>query len=157
MSFIPLMSTKCIALLSLESKTQYNCTLTQSIIVCSFIHYSPISSSRNALEMKYTLVLVRHGESTWNDENRFTGWYDAPLSAAGLKEAHAGGRILKEEGYDFDVAYTSTLKRAIKTLWIVLEEMDLMHLPIVRCRIRIMCVLVYLWQLTNSPSLSYID
>jgi bisphosphoglycerate-dependent phosphoglycerate mutase family 1 len=90
--------------------------------------------------MKYTLVLVRHGESTWNDENRFTGWYDAPLSAAGLKEAHAGGVILKEEGFDFDVAYTSTLKRAIKTLWIVLEEMDLMHLPIVRISTVLACL-----------------
>lgn len=73
--------------------------------------------------MKYTLVLVRHGESTWNMENRFTGWADVPLSDKGLVEAHAGGKLLKEAGYDFDVCYTSTLKRAIKTLWVVLEEM----------------------------------
>jgi 2,3-bisphosphoglycerate-dependent phosphoglycerate mutase len=83
------------------------------------------------MSMKYTLVLVRHGESTWNEENRFTGWADVPLNAKGLKEAHAGGVLLREGGFDFDKAYTSTLKRAIKTLWIVLEEMDLMHLPII--------------------------
>jgi 2,3-bisphosphoglycerate-dependent phosphoglycerate mutase len=80
--------------------------------------------------MKYTLVLVRHGESTWNKENRFTGWVDCPLSEAGEEEAHKGGQLLREGGYHFDKAYTSTLKRAIKTLWIVLEEMDLMYLPI---------------------------
>jgi 2,3-bisphosphoglycerate-dependent phosphoglycerate mutase len=81
--------------------------------------------------MKYTLVLVRHGESTWNDENRFTGWYDCPLSEKGLKEAHDGAKLLKEAGYTFDVAYTSTLQRAIKTLWIILEEMHLMYIPII--------------------------
>lgn len=81
--------------------------------------------------MKYTLVLVRHGESTWNKENLFTGWADVPLSEEGLEEAHAGGVLLREAGFDFDVAYTSTLKRAIKTLWIILEEMDLMYLPII--------------------------
>jgi len=80
--------------------------------------------------MKYTLVLVRHGESTWNSENRFTGWADVPLSEHGEEEAHAGGKLLREGGFMFDVAYTSTLKRAIKTLWIVLEEMDLMYLPV---------------------------
>lgn len=83
------------------------------------------------LEMKYTIVLVRHGESTWNDENRFTGWYDCPLSEKGLKEAHDGASLLKKEGYTFDVAYTSTLQRAIKTLWIILEEMHLMYIPII--------------------------
>lgn len=81
--------------------------------------------------MKYTVVLVRHGESTWNDENRFTGWYDCPLSEKGLKEAHDGAKLLKEAGFSFDVAYTSTLQRAIKTLWIILEEMHLMYIPIV--------------------------
>jgi len=89
------------------------------------------ASSRSNLDMKYTLVLVRHGESTWNLENRFTGWYDCPLSETGLREAHEGGVLLRDGGYTFDVAYTSTLKRAIKTLWIVLEEMDLMYIPIV--------------------------
>ena len=76
------------------------------------------------------LVLLRHGESTWNQENRFTGWKDVPLSDKGLREAIAAGNLLKREGFDFDVAYTSVLKRAIKTLWIVLEELDRMWIPI---------------------------
>ena len=76
------------------------------------------------------LVLLRHGESTWNKENRFTGWIDVGLSEKGIDEAMQGGRYLAKEGYIFDVAYTSVLKRAIKTLWIVLEEMDLMWIPI---------------------------
>jgi 2,3-bisphosphoglycerate-dependent phosphoglycerate mutase len=75
-------------------------------------------------------VLVRHGESTWNKENRFTGWTDVDLSEKGVQEAHAAGKILKEKGFVFDVAYTSVLRRAIRTLWIVLEEMDLMWIPI---------------------------
>lgn len=87
-------------------------------------------ASRSQLE-SHTLVLVRHGESTWNKENRFTGWVDVPLSEQGLKEAKAGGVLLREAGFKFDIAYTSTLKRAIKTLWIVLEELDLMYIPIV--------------------------
>ena len=70
------------------------------------------------------LVLVRHGESTWNKENRFTGWTDVDLSEKGREEAKEGGRVLKAEGYTFDVAYTSVLKRAIRTLWTVLDEMD---------------------------------
>jgi 2,3-bisphosphoglycerate-dependent phosphoglycerate mutase len=78
------------------------------------------------------LVLVRHGESQWNKENRFTGWTDVDLSAKGLEEAHEGGRVLKAEGYHFDVAYTSVLKRAIRTLWILLDEMDLMWIPVDR-------------------------
>lgn len=89
-----------------------------------------LSSSSSRLDA-HTLVLIRHGESTWNKENRFTGWVDVPLSEQGLAEAKAGGEYLREAGFEFDVAYTSTLKRAIKTLWIVLEEMDLMYLPIV--------------------------
>jgi 2,3-bisphosphoglycerate-dependent phosphoglycerate mutase len=76
------------------------------------------------------LVLVRHGESIWNMENRFTGWTDVPLSEKGTGEAIQAGNILKKEGYFFDVAYTSVLKRAIKTLWIILEEMDLMWVPV---------------------------
>ena len=76
------------------------------------------------------LVLIRHGESTWNRENRFTGWTDVDLSEKGVEEAHQGGRILAKEGYAFDIAFTSVLKRAIKTLWIVLEEMDLMWIPV---------------------------
>ncbi|SMG46105.1 2,3-diphosphoglycerate-dependent phosphoglycerate mutase [Dethiosulfovibrio salsuginis] len=80
----------------------------------------------------YQVVLLRHGESVWNKENRFTGWTDVPLSDEGVKEAHRAGNLLSGEGYTFDIAYTSTLKRAIKTLWIVLEEMDLMWLPVYR-------------------------
>ena len=76
------------------------------------------------------IVLVRHGESTWNKENRFTGWTDVGLSDKGVDEAVQAGRTLLCEGYVFDVAYTSVLKRAIKTLWIVLEEMDLMWIPV---------------------------
>ena len=70
------------------------------------------------------LVLLRHGESVWNRENRFTGWTDVDLSAAGLEEARAAGRLLAAEGLDFDIAYTSVLKRAIRTLWLALDEMD---------------------------------
>lgn len=84
----------------------------------------------SALSMKYTLVLVRHGESTWNNENKFTGWVDCPLSEAGEAESHACGKLLREAGFSFDKAYTSTLKRAIKTLWIILEELDQMYIPI---------------------------
>ncbi|HOD36396.1 MAG TPA: 2,3-diphosphoglycerate-dependent phosphoglycerate mutase [Syntrophales bacterium] len=76
------------------------------------------------------IVLIRHGESTWNKENRFTGWTDVGLSDKGIDEAVQAGRTLLCEGYFFDVAYTSVLKRAIKTLWIVLEEMDLMWIPV---------------------------
>jgi len=77
------------------------------------------------------IVLIRHGESTWNKENRFTGWTDVPLSERGVEEAHLGAKMLKEKGFShFDVAYTSVLKRAIKTLWIVLEELDLPWIPV---------------------------
>ena len=78
----------------------------------------------------HKLVLLRHGESTWNMENRFTGWTDVGLTEKGLAEAVAAGQLLKREGYRFDLAYTSVLKRAIKTLWTVLEEMDQMWIPI---------------------------
>jgi 2,3-bisphosphoglycerate-dependent phosphoglycerate mutase len=78
----------------------------------------------------HKLVLIRHGESAWNRENRFTGWTDVDLSDKGVEEAHEGGRTLKREGYVFDVAYTSVLKRAIKTLWIALEELDQMWIPV---------------------------
>ena len=76
------------------------------------------------------LVLLRHGESTWNQENRFSGWTDVGLTEKGLAEAKEGGRLLKQEGLTFDVAFTSVQKRAIKTLWVVLEEMDLMWIPV---------------------------
>ncbi len=78
------------------------------------------------------LVLIRHGESEWNKENRFTGWKDVDLSEKGRAEAHAAGQLLKAQGYTFDEAYTSVLKRAIRTLWIVLDEMDLMWIPITK-------------------------
>lgn len=80
----------------------------------------------------YKLVLLRHGQSTWNLENRFTGWTDVDLNELGRQEAHNAGRVLQREGYTFDVAYTSVLKRAIKTLWIVLEEMGLEWIPVYR-------------------------
>jgi 2,3-bisphosphoglycerate-dependent phosphoglycerate mutase len=79
-----------------------------------------------------TLVLLRHGESIWNKKNRFTGWTDVDLSKRGIEEAKKSGRILKQKGYTFDVAYTSVLKRAIRTLWLVLDEMDLMWIPVYR-------------------------
>src|SRR5947207_1384913 len=78
------------------------------------------------------LVRLRHGESTWNLENRFTGWTDVDLSPKGIEEAHEAGRLLKEGGYTFDVTFTSVLKRAIRTLWIVMDDMDLMWLPVHR-------------------------
>jgi len=77
----------------------------------------------------YKLVLIRHGESQCNKENRFTGWKDVDLSEKGVSEAHAAGKLLKAEGFTFDEAYTSVLKRAIRTLWIALDEMDLMWVP----------------------------
>ena len=78
------------------------------------------------------LVLLRHGESTWNKENRFTGWTDVDLNEKGVEEARAAGRLLKQDGFTFDVAYTSVLKRAIRTLWIVLDALDQMWIPVHR-------------------------
>jgi 2,3-bisphosphoglycerate-dependent phosphoglycerate mutase len=78
----------------------------------------------------HKLVLVRHGESTWNRENRFTGWTDVDLSEKGVQEAHEAGQALRKEGYVFDVAFTSVLKRAIRTLWIMLDELDQMWIPV---------------------------
>ncbi len=78
----------------------------------------------------FKLVLLRHGESIWNKENRFTGWTDVDLSEKGYEEAKKAGQVLKQEGFDFDIAYTSVLKRAIRTLWLVQDEMDLLWLPI---------------------------
>ena len=78
------------------------------------------------------LVLLRHGESDWNRENRFTGWTDVDLSETGLAEAHEAGRLLREGGYEFDIAFTSVLRRAIRTLWIALDELDRMWLPVVQ-------------------------
>ena len=80
----------------------------------------------------HTLILLRHGQSTWNLENRFTGWTDVDLTPQGHIEAHTAAKLLKEGGYTFDVAYTSVLKRAIRTLWIVQDDMDLMWIPVHR-------------------------
>src|SRR5580765_6356599 len=78
----------------------------------------------------YKLVLLRHGESIWNKENRFTGWTDVDLSEQGLKEAHEAARLLRDSGFVFDIAFTSVLKRAVRTLWMVLDDMDLMWIPV---------------------------
>jgi len=80
----------------------------------------------------YKVVLLRHGESVWNKENLFTGWTDVDLSEKGVEEAHTAAKLLSEGGFTFDIAFTSVLKRAIRTLWIVLEDMDLMWIPVVR-------------------------
>ena len=80
----------------------------------------------------HKLVLLRHGESQWNRENRFTGWVDVDLSPVGIEEAREAGRVLKREGFRFDVAFTSVLKRAIRTLWIALDELGQMWLPVVK-------------------------
>jgi 2,3-bisphosphoglycerate-dependent phosphoglycerate mutase len=79
-----------------------------------------------------TLVLLRHGQSQWNQDNRFTGWVDVPLSALGAEEALRAGKVLRQEKFAFDIAFTSVLKRAIKTLWIALEELDQMWIPVHR-------------------------
>lgn len=90
-----------------------------------------IRASSTNTKAAFQLVLIRHGESTWNQENLFTGWYDCPLSQKGHKEAEAAGVLLKKEGFKFDVAFTSKLKRAIRTLWHSLEQTDQMSIPIV--------------------------
>lgn len=89
-------------------------------------------SRLHSLQManNFHLVLVRHGESTWNDENKFTGWYDCPLSKKGEAEAIAAGKLLKENNFKFDLAYTSYLQRAIKTLWHSLEQTGHMYIPV---------------------------
>ena len=119
------------------------------------------STIGNTALYSHKLVLVRHGESEWNDLNIFTGWPDAALNEKGVAEAKQGGKYLKEAGFTFDVAYTSVLKRAIKTLWLVLEEMDLMYIPIVSsmlcgCKYHISTVLMmsgvvhFYWVVTIS-------
>ncbi|MGK9368275.1 2,3-diphosphoglycerate-dependent phosphoglycerate mutase [Melioribacter sp. Ez-97] len=80
----------------------------------------------------YKVVLLRHGESEWNKLNLFTGWTDVDLSEKGIEEAHQAGKVMKEEGYTFDIAFTSVLKRAIKTLYIAQEEMDLLWIPVIK-------------------------
>jgi len=80
----------------------------------------------------HKLVLIRHGQSAWNLENRFTGWTDVDLTEQGIEEAVAGAKLLKEQGFAFDIAHTSLLKRAIRTLWLVQDEMDMLWLPVVK-------------------------
>jgi len=80
----------------------------------------------------YKVVLLRHGESTWNHENRFTGWTDVDLSDKGLGEAKAAGELLRKEGYVFDIAFTSVLKRALRTCWIVLDQLDQLWIPVIK-------------------------
>jgi 2,3-bisphosphoglycerate-dependent phosphoglycerate mutase len=80
----------------------------------------------------HKVVLLRHGESTWNHENRFTGWTDVDLSEKGLREAEAAGELLRREGYVFDIAFTSVLKRALRTCWIVLDQLDQLWIPVVK-------------------------
>ncbi|PID27943.1 MAG: 2,3-diphosphoglycerate-dependent phosphoglycerate mutase [Candidatus Cloacimonadota bacterium] len=80
----------------------------------------------------HKLVLIRHGESLWNKENKFTGWTDVDLSEKGIKEAKDAGDLLKKEGYSFDIAFTSVLKRAVRTLWLVLDKSDMMWIPVER-------------------------
>lgn len=82
--------------------------------------------------MTVKLVLVRHGQSTWNQENRFTGWKDVDLTEQGISEARRAGELLKQAGFEFEVAYTSVLKRAIRTLWTILDSMDQMWIPVIR-------------------------
>jgi 2,3-bisphosphoglycerate-dependent phosphoglycerate mutase len=94
--------------------------------------YDEREVSRGGKSVPYKIVFLRHGESEWNKENRFTGWTDVDLSPRGVEEAHEAGRLLKREGFVFDAAYTSVLKRAIRTLWITLDEMDLMWIPVIR-------------------------
>lgn len=106
------------------------------VVFLCLVHALGLMQGRSLLRMSaagitHTLVLVRHGESTWNQENKFTGWYDCPLSPAGNKEAEAAGKLLAEGKFVFDVAYTSKLKRAIRTLWHSLEQTDQMSIPIV--------------------------
>lgn len=80
----------------------------------------------------YQLVLIRHGESIWNQQNRFTGWYDIDLAEEGVVQAKMAGRLLEEQGFEFDIAYTSVLQRAMRTLWLMLDEMDRLYLPVER-------------------------
>src|ERR1700756_4324834 len=90
--------------------------------------FASLSYGKKGIAMK-KVILLRHGESVWNKENRFTGWTDVDLSEKGLEEAHEAGRLLKEQGYTFDLAHGSVLKRAIRTMWIALEELDLTWIP----------------------------
>lgn len=107
--------------------------LLPAMLAFQSIRSTPLRAGLRSLSMTkepYKLVLVRHGESAWNDLNLFTGWYDCPLSAKGENEAISAGKLMKESGLQFDVAYTSFLQRAIKTLWHGLEQTGCMNIPI---------------------------
>ena len=80
----------------------------------------------------YQIVLIRHGQSEWNRDNRFTGWHDVDLTKQGIEEAKFAAKLLREEGFSFDMAFTSVLKRAIRTLWVIMDELDLMWIPVTR-------------------------
>ncbi len=96
------------------------------------MHLQPFKTAlKTSSDCMYKLVLIRHGESTWNLENRFTGWTDVDLTPTGVEQAKAAGRLLKAEGYEFDLCHTSVLKRATRTLWHTLDEMDRTWLPVV--------------------------
>jgi 2,3-bisphosphoglycerate-dependent phosphoglycerate mutase len=99
--------------------------------VASSLPFSLAGFTTLSIPTMYKLVLIRHGESTWNKENRFTGWVDVDLTEKGATEAYQAGVLLKEAGFTFDIAYTSVLKRAVRTLWQVQDAMDLMWLPVV--------------------------
>jgi 2,3-bisphosphoglycerate-dependent phosphoglycerate mutase len=107
-------------------------TLSKPAPIYPFYPFGPGIIRMQGRQAMKTIVLLRHGESAWNRENRFTGWTDVGLTDRGTAEATAAGVALKTAGYTFDVAYTSVLKRAIKTLWLVMEEMDLMWIPVHR-------------------------
>jgi 2,3-bisphosphoglycerate-dependent phosphoglycerate mutase len=103
---------------------------TKALRLCKVYGDSSGSGQNEADAIKHTLVLIRHGESTWNEENKFTGWYDCPLSEKGKKEAESAGKLLKENDFKFDIAYSSFLQRAIRTCWYCLEETGQMHIPL---------------------------
>jgi len=105
-------------------------SITRSSFRAAQRSYQRLAPSGISLAEKHTLVLVRHGESTWNLENKFTGWYDCPLSPKGHDEVIEAGQLIAKEGIHCDVAFTSLLKRAIRTLWHVLEEADIMWIPV---------------------------
>jgi 2,3-bisphosphoglycerate-dependent phosphoglycerate mutase len=96
-----------------------------------FLPLRPSTRLDKEFKIMYKIVFMRHGESTWNLENRFTGWTDVDLTAKGAIEAKNAGKVLKEAGFRFDLAYTSVLKRAIRTLWLAMDEMDMMWLPVI--------------------------
>jgi len=119
---------------SVKAKSGHKAVLTalRRLVMLKNIHLDNLYGRRRIKMAPHKVVLLRHGESVWNKENRFTGWTDVDLSPKGTEEANGAGQLLKSEGYVFDVAFTSVLKRAIRTLWIVLDNLDLMWIPVHR-------------------------